>query len=86
MGGLITRREAQAGPAGFVAPAYTPPEIVARLNNELRKIIDAPETKAKFRNVGFEGFSSTPGELGDFIKVQLGKWSTMVKDAGIQAE
>lgn len=72
--------------AGLVAPAHTPPEVVAKLNGALRKIIDAPETKAKFRNVGFEGFSSTPGELGDFIKVQLGKWSTMVKDAGIQAE
>ena len=72
--------------AGLVAPAHTPPEVVARLNGALRKIIDAPETKAKFRNVGFEGFSSTPDELGDFIKVQLGKWSTMVKDAGIQAE
>jgi tripartite-type tricarboxylate transporter receptor subunit TctC len=72
--------------AGLVAPAHTPPEVVAKLNGALRKIIDAPETKAKFRNVGFEGFSSTPGELGDFVKVQLGKWSTMVKDAGIQAE
>jgi tripartite-type tricarboxylate transporter receptor subunit TctC len=72
--------------AGLVAPAHTPPEIVARLNTELRKIIDAPETKAKFRNVGFEGFSSTPGELGDFIKVQLGKWQKMVSEAGIQPE
>ncbi len=72
--------------AGLVAPAHTPPEIVTRLNTELRKIIDAPETKAKFRNVGFEGFSSTPGELGDFIKVQLGKWQKMVSDAGIQPE
>jgi putative tricarboxylic transport membrane protein len=72
--------------AGLVAPAKTPPDVIARLNGALRTIIDAPETKAKLRNVGFEGFSSTPGELGDFIKVQLGKWQTMVKDAGIQAE
>jgi tripartite-type tricarboxylate transporter receptor subunit TctC len=72
--------------AGLVAPAHTPPEIVTRLNIELRKIIDAPETKAKLRNVGFEGFSSTPGQFGDFIKVQLGKWQKMVSDAGIQPE
>ena len=72
--------------AGLVAPAKTPPDVIARLNGALRTIIDAPETKAKLGNVGFEGFSSTPGELGDFIKVQLGKWQTMVKDAGIQAE
>ena len=71
--------------AGLVAPAGTPPAVVAKLNGALRKIIDAPETKAKFRNVGFDGFSSTPEELGDFIKVQLGKWGKMVKDANIQA-
>ncbi len=72
--------------AGLVAPAGTPPEVVAKLNAALRKIIDSPEVQAKFKNVGFEGFSSTPGELGDFIKAQLGVWGKMVKDANIQAD
>ena len=72
--------------AGFVAPAKTPPEIVTKLNGALRKVIDSPEVQAKFRNVGFEGFSSTPEELGDYIKVQLGMWGKMVKDAGIGQE
>ncbi len=72
--------------AGLVAPAGTPPAIVAKLNGALRTVIDSPEVQAKFKNVGFEGFSSTPGELGDYIKVQLGKWEQMVKDAGIKAE
>jgi tripartite-type tricarboxylate transporter receptor subunit TctC len=35
---------------------------------------------------GFEAFSSSPQELEEFIKVQLGKWSKMVKDAGIQPD
>jgi tripartite-type tricarboxylate transporter receptor subunit TctC len=72
--------------AGLVAPAGTPPEIVATLNGALRKIIDSPDVQAKFKNVGFEGFSSTPEELGDFIKVQLGVWGKMVKDANIQSD
>jgi tripartite-type tricarboxylate transporter receptor subunit TctC len=72
--------------AGFVAPGKTPPEVVTRLNGALRKVIDKPDVQAKFRNVGFEGFSSTPEELGDFIKVQLGLWGKMIKDAGIGAE
>jgi tripartite-type tricarboxylate transporter receptor subunit TctC len=70
--------------AGIVAPARTPPEIVAQLNGELRKIIDDPDIKAKLRNVGFEAFSSTPDELGDTIKVQLDKWGKMIADAGIK--
>ena len=50
--------------AGLVAPAGTPPEIVAKLNGALRKIIDSPDVQAKFKNVGFEGFSSTPDRVG----------------------
>jgi tripartite-type tricarboxylate transporter receptor subunit TctC len=72
--------------AGLVAPTGTPPEVVKKLNGALRKIIDSPEVQAKFKNVGFEGFSSTPEELGEFIKVQLAEWGKMVKDAGIQAD
>jgi tripartite-type tricarboxylate transporter receptor subunit TctC len=71
---------------GIVAPAHTPPAIVSQLNTELRKIIDDPDIKGKLGNVGFEAFSSSSGELADFIKVQLGKWGKMVKDAGIQPE
>ena len=71
---------------GLVAPAGTPPAIVAKLNAALRKIIDDPDTQAKFKNIGFEGFSSTPEELGNYIKEQLAAWGKMVKDANIQAD
>ena len=72
--------------AGIVAPAGTPPQTVMKLNQALRKIIDNPETQAKFKNVGFEGFSSTPEELGDFVKAQLAEWGRMIKDANIQLD
>jgi len=72
--------------AGLVAPAGTPPQIVAKLNGALRPIIDSPEVQARFKNVGFEGFSSTPEELGNFIKVQLALWGKMIKDANVQLD
>ena len=72
--------------AGLVAPAGTPPDAIATLNGALRKIIDSPEVQAKFKNVGFEGFSSTPEEFGNFIKVQLGEWGKMVKEAGLSPQ
>jgi tripartite-type tricarboxylate transporter receptor subunit TctC len=72
--------------AGFVAPAGTPPEIVTKLNGAMRKIIDSPDAQAKFKTIGFEGFSSTPDELGDYIKSQLVEWQKMVKDANIQPD
>ena len=72
--------------AGLFAPANTPPEVVTLLNAELRKIIDDPDVKAQIARMGFEAFSSTPDELGEFARVQLGKWSKMIKDAGIEPE
>jgi tripartite-type tricarboxylate transporter receptor subunit TctC len=72
--------------AGIVAPAHTPPEIVTKLNNALRPIIDSPAIRTALARVGFEAFSSSPKELDDFVKVQLIKWEKMIKDADIQPE
>jgi len=72
--------------AGIVAPAHTPPEVVAKLNTALRKIIDDPATRAKLRVVGFEGFSSSSDEFGAYIKAQLDNWRKMVAESGVEAE
>ena len=72
--------------AGLFAPAATPKEIITRLNVEVRKIIDEHEMKARIAAMGFEAFSSSPEELGEFVKAQLVKWTDMIKDAGIEPE
>ncbi len=72
--------------AGIFGPANMPKDVVGRLNGELRKIIDDPEVKARLATIGFEGFSSSPDELDQFVKAQLVKWTRMIKDAGIQPE
>ena len=72
--------------AGIVAPAGTPSEIVTKLNVALRKVIDSPQVQAKFKNVGFEGFSSTPQELGEYMRAEIADWGKMVKDAGIKSD
>ena len=71
---------------GLLAPANTPPDVVARLNTELRKIIDSAEIKDKLANLGFEAFSSSSDDLAKFVAVQLEKWTKMIKDAGIEPE
>jgi tripartite-type tricarboxylate transporter receptor subunit TctC len=70
--------------AGLVAPAGTPATAVTKLNAALREVIDSPDVQARFKNVGFEGFSSTPEEFGTFMQAQLGVWEKMVKDADIK--
>jgi tripartite-type tricarboxylate transporter receptor subunit TctC len=72
--------------AAMFAPANTPNDILMRLNAEIRKIIADPQVRAQIANIGFEAFTSTPEELGEFVKVQLVKWTKMLKDAGVQPE
>ncbi len=71
---------------GIFAPAGTPAEIVDRLNVEIRKIVAKPEVKARFADMGFDAFSSTPEDLGAFVGSELVKWTKMIKDAGIEPE
>jgi tripartite-type tricarboxylate transporter receptor subunit TctC len=72
--------------AALFAPAGTPPDIINRLNTEMRKILADPKVKEQVAKVGFEPISSTPAELDAFVKVQLVKWTQMIKSAGIQAQ
>jgi len=72
--------------AGLFGPANMPPAIVAQLNAEMRRVLDSPDVKKKMGIIGFEAFSSTPEELGAFVKVQLVNWGKMIKDAGLSPD
>ena len=71
---------------GLVAPAGTPAPVIARLNKELREIVADPVVYGRLRSFGFDAFTSTPAELDEFVKIQLVKWTKMIKDAGIAAQ
>jgi tripartite-type tricarboxylate transporter receptor subunit TctC len=68
------------------APAGTPKPIVTRLNKELREIVADPVVYARLRSFGFDAFTSTPEELGEFVRGELVKWGRWTKDAGIRPE
>jgi tripartite-type tricarboxylate transporter receptor subunit TctC len=72
--------------AGAFAPMGTPKEILARLNAELRRIVDSPDVKQKLAAAGFDAFSSAPEELDDFVKAQLALWTRLIKDSGLEAQ
>ena len=71
---------------GLFGPAGMPKEIVTRLNAEMVRIIARPEIKARFAEMGFDAFSSTPEDLGAFVQSELVKWNRLVREAGIERE
>jgi tripartite-type tricarboxylate transporter receptor subunit TctC len=85
---------AESGLAGFeanswwaiLAPAGTPPEIIARLNAELVKILQSAYVKERFAGVGAEPAPSTPEEAAAHIKGEVGKWAAIVKASGARVD
>jgi tripartite-type tricarboxylate transporter receptor subunit TctC len=72
---------------GFVAPAGTPPEIVARLNAELNKILASAETQEKLGAQGFElSALLTPEGFSKLIAEDLNHWVPVVKAVGARAD
>jgi tripartite-type tricarboxylate transporter receptor subunit TctC len=71
---------------GLFAPAGTPRETVVRLNAEMVKLMARPEVKQTLASMGIDAYTSTPEELGDYVKSEIQKWARLVKDAGIQPE
>lgn len=83
---------AEAGFPGFevtswyalVARSGTPKAIVDKLSKELNAIMQSPEFKKKYDDIGAFTIGSTPEELGTFIKSETVKWTAVVRQAGIQ--
>ena len=71
---------------GIVAPAGTPPAIVAKLHKELSAIQDSPELQKAFANEGAEVVRMSSAEYGNFIASETAKWGRVVKEAGIKAQ
>ncbi|MDR1646494.1 MAG: tripartite tricarboxylate transporter substrate binding protein [Zoogloeaceae bacterium] len=67
---------------GFVTPAGTPSEIVARLNKELQRIAQRPETKAKLAEQGLDALATTPEVFAQQIREDSKRWGELVKKSG----
>lgn len=72
--------------AGLLAPAKTPPAIIARLNGELVKILAMPDVKERFAKLGSVVAPGTPQEFDAVIRRDVDKWAKVVKGAGIEPQ
>ena len=71
---------------GALAPAKTPPAVVARLNAAFVKVLDMPQVTEKLMAQGAEAASSTPAEFDRVIKDELAKWEYVIRAANIKPE
>jgi tripartite-type tricarboxylate transporter receptor subunit TctC len=71
---------------GLFAPAKTPPEIIARINREVVKIVNSPQVKARLVPQGMDIATGSPEALGQLVREDHARWGKVIRDAGIKAE
>lgn len=68
------------------APAGTPPQVIARLNEAANTAIQDPEVQKRLAEVGAQIVGSTPEELGEHVKAEVDRWRPVVEASGARIE
>jgi len=71
---------------GVLAPARTPPAILARLNRDIVAVLRMPDVRALFEQEGAEAVGGSGPEFEAFIKGETANWAKVVKFARIPME
>jgi tripartite-type tricarboxylate transporter receptor subunit TctC len=71
---------------GVLAPAGTPRDVIAKLNAEMNKALEAPDVRQKMLGAGIEPAGGTPQQFSDFMQSEILKWGSVAKTAGLQPE
>lgn len=71
---------------GILAPAATPRDIITKLNGELVKVLNDPDTRKRLAARGTDPLTSTPEEFTRFIKSETERWAKVVRVSGATAD
>jgi len=71
---------------GLFAPAGTPREIIKMLNSEIIRIVNLPDVKERYVQMGAEIETSTPEELDEYVKNEIARWTKLTRAVGIKFE
>jgi tripartite-type tricarboxylate transporter receptor subunit TctC len=71
---------------GVVAPAATPKEVIARLNREIVKIMQAPDVRERFAQQGIDAETGGPEQFAQLIRDEYARWTKVIRTSGIKVE
>jgi tripartite-type tricarboxylate transporter receptor subunit TctC len=71
---------------GLLAPAGTPPEVIAKTRDEVARIIQTPELRARIDSLGGEPVGNTPQQFAAIIRSDIAKWRRVVDAANIRVD
>ena len=75
-----------SGWVALLAPTGTPPAIVNKLNAEITRILNLPDVRSKFLDLGADPSPMTVPQVTAWVQKEVATWTQLVKEAGIQPE
>jgi tripartite-type tricarboxylate transporter receptor subunit TctC len=71
---------------GLVAPAGTPPAVLAKLEMALAEVLAMPDVRKRLTDMGAIVQPLNGKQFGDYIGAEIAKWGDLVKKAGVKPE
>jgi tripartite-type tricarboxylate transporter receptor subunit TctC len=71
---------------GLFVPAGTPGPVIAKLNSDTNRILETPDIRDKFSDIGAGIAGGTPEQLAAHMKVDAEKWARSLKKSGMRIE
>jgi tripartite-type tricarboxylate transporter receptor subunit TctC len=71
---------------GLVAPAGTSTAIVARLQENIARVLNAPDMRARIEDMQFQVVGNTPAQFDTFVQSEVKRWTAVVKATGVKVE
>jgi len=71
---------------GVMAPAGTPPDVIAKLNAAIKQALATPEVSERLTGLGANVVWNTPADFGAFVKAEVAKWDKVVKASGAKID
>ena len=71
---------------GFLAPAGTPPDVVAKLSQAVSDAVKSPEVTGKFNELGIIPVGNSSEQAAAFLRDEVAKWGKVIRTAGVKAD
>lgn len=71
---------------GIAAPTGTPQEVVNRMHAEIKAILEMPDVRKRFTDLGFDVVGNTPAEFTQFLRDENAKWKKVAEIAGTKLD
>jgi tripartite-type tricarboxylate transporter receptor subunit TctC len=71
---------------GVLAPAQSPKAVVAKLHQEITRILALPDIRDRLLDLGAEPVDSSPEQFAQHIRKEIAKWAAVVKTTGMETQ